>query len=88
MVKCDFFKLFPTKLSRINPYTNLIVNAKAMDVAQPIWLSGCPKKVISELEIQFNVSNTTHNFVKVSTNLKVSCLDGQIPSSYFFWSIM
>ena len=44
MVKCDFFKLFPTKLSRINPYTNLIVNAKAMDVAQPIWLSGCPKK--------------------------------------------
>ena len=44
IVKCDFFKLFPSKLSRINPHTNLIVNAKAMDIAQPIWLTGCPKK--------------------------------------------
>ena len=43
--ECNFFKSTNFPIMRLTPWkSGMHIDVKGMDVAQPIWLSGCPKK--------------------------------------------
>ena len=44
---------FLTNFEGLIPMKMWLIDGKGMDVAKPIWLSGCPKKFIAVLKTYF-----------------------------------